>query len=500
MKNKFLLLFTCVFILIKVQANNLVIGASPIYNHANQTLTFTLSWDNSWSINAGPSNWDAVWIFVKRQKCVGNNNWVHQLLSTSNNQHSAMNGTNISTDVAVDAVSDGMGVFVKRIGTNVIGSVTSQTITIKLANTNPSITTTSSDNFKVLGIEMVYVPQGEFYIGDGRTTNTNNFSVGTTSQPVKITSAIQSSGLGAYTNYTSDPKFGAPVDLPATFPYGYNGFYCMKYEISQGLNVEFLNTLTYDQQAAKLAARDETVLPNVDGGYFYNWGPFRTVIATGGKGTFNTVPAKFTTSYPYVPEVLSWQDLTSILDWSGLRPMSEFEFEKTCRGTLLPVKNEYPWGNTLINQVVNGQYTSNVTWSTGLDGNCNYKDNIGAVRSGFAATSTSNRSQAGASYYGILDLGGQLWEQCVGGGSQFNFTKFTTENGDGVLTDIGLSNVNFWPINGGVSSGTILKGGYHNSLAYGLNIIQVSDRTFYDGLGSNKSRSVNAGGRGVRSF
>lgn len=502
MKKSLFLLMMSLFVLLNANANNLVIGTPPIYNHANQTLTFTISWDNSWSISAGPSNWDAVWIFVKRQKCTGNNEWVHQKLNTTSAQHSAMVGGNTSTDVAVDAVQDGMGVFVKRIGANVVGSVATQTIMIKLATTNPTIVTTANDNFKILGIEMVYVPQGEFYVGDGRTTNTNNFSVGTTTQPVKITNAIQTNGLGAYSNYTSDPKLGAPVDLPSTFPYGYNGFYCMKYEISQGLNVEFLNTLTYDQQAVKLTVRGETNLPNNDNIYFNNnWSGFRTYIPAGGKGTFNTVPARFTSVYPHIPENLLWQDLTSILDWSGLRPMSEFEFEKVCRGPLLPVKNEYPWGNTLINQVVNGQYGANITWTSGADGNCNYKDNLGAIRSGFAATSTTNRSQAGATYYGILDIGGQMWEQCVGGGSQFNYTKFTITNGDGVLNDLGLANVDFWPINGGVSSGTILKGGYHYSPAYGLNIIQVSDRTFYDGLSTNKdSRNGSVGGRGVRSF
>lgn len=502
MKNKFFLLCFFCFIIVKAQANNLVIGTTPLYNHASQTLTFTISWDNSWSINAGPSNWDAVWIFVKRQKCTGNNNWVHQMLSTTSAQHSAYTGQNISTDVAVDAVQDGMGVFVKRIGVNVVGSVATQTITIKLASTNPSIATTANDNFKILGMEMVYVPQGEFFVGDGRTTNTTNFSVGTSSQPVKITSAIQASGLGAYSNYTSDPKLGAPVDLPATYPYGYNGFYCMKYEISQGLSVEFLNTLTYDQQAVKLDVKSDNSLPNVDNTYFNNnWSGFKTYIPTGGKGTFNTVPAKFTTVNPHVPETLVWQDLTSILDWSGLRPMSEFEFEKACRGTLPPVKNEYPWGNTLITQVVNGQYGATINWVTGADGNCNYKDNLGAVRSGFAATSTSNRSQSGATYYGIQDMGGQVWEQCVGGGSQYNYTKFTTTNGDGVLSDLGLANVDFWPINGGTASGTILKGGYHYSPAYGVNIVQVSDRTFYEGLITNKStRNGSTGGRGVRSF
>jgi hypothetical protein len=43
---------------------------------------------------------------------------------------------------------------------------------------------------------MVYVPQGEFYIGDGRNTNTNNFSNGNNSgTALKITAAMQAAGL-----------------------------------------------------------------------------------------------------------------------------------------------------------------------------------------------------------------------------------------------------------------------------------------------------------------
>jgi hypothetical protein len=65
-------------------ASNLNVGAST-YNDTDKTLSFTISWDYSWRLATGPSNWDAVWIFIKRQNCnVGSTNqvWAHQLLST----------------------------------------------------------------------------------------------------------------------------------------------------------------------------------------------------------------------------------------------------------------------------------------------------------------------------------------------------------------------------------------------------------------------------------
>ena len=66
---------------------------------------------------------------------------------------------------------------------------------------------------------MVYVPQGEFYVGDGRTTSLNGvFCAAGTTSPLKITSALQASGLGAASNYTSSNNYGCSMPLPDTFP------------------------------------------------------------------------------------------------------------------------------------------------------------------------------------------------------------------------------------------------------------------------------------------
>lgn len=481
------------------KANNLTIGTTT-YSSSNQTLTFTVAWDNSWSISSGPSNWDAVWIFVKRQNCSGNNNWVHQLVSATSSDHLAQTGGATSTVVAVNAVADRMGVFVRRIGTNVVGNVAAQTITLKLASTNPSITTSTSDNFEVIGVEMVYVPQGQFYLGDGRATNSTNFSAGTSNQPILITSTIQSNGLGTYNNYVSNPAYGCTVPLPSSFPIGYNGYYCMKYEIQQGLVVEFLNTITYDQQARVLAPWGR--LPNIVNSYIDdNWYYVNTKVST--AGTYNTVPAVFSCTYPYIPQThLNWGDLTAILDWAGLRPMTEFEFEKACRGPLNPVAYEYPWGSTTINFMGNGSNSATASFSI-VDGYCHGGSwNGGPIRSGFAAGAATNRSQAGATYYGILDMAGQVYEQCVGGGNGYNYSTFTIANGDGILNANGSANVDNWPTNGGSNSGTIIKGGFYNSGSGNLTQFQVSDRQFYDGVSTNRNdvKSTSIGGRGVRSY
>ena len=176
MKN-IIIIFLCMVVSKFTLANNLNI-ASTSFNSSDNTVSFTISWDNSWRLSSGPSNWDAVWVFVKRQACSNTNAWASQLLSTNSADHLASGAV-----LTVDATSDGLGVFIRRASTSTAtGNISSTTITLKFnttaTGTNPIITTGANDNFKVIGLEMVYVPQGNFYLGDGRSTNTNNFSNG----------------------------------------------------------------------------------------------------------------------------------------------------------------------------------------------------------------------------------------------------------------------------------------------------------------------------------
>ena len=496
-------LFSC-----QLFANNLIIG-TPSYNGTNNTLTFTVKWDNSWRVITGPANYDAIWLYAKRQPCGANGIWSHALLSSTASDHS-VSGTNANS-LVIDPVSDNMGVFV-HLGPSsdnqIISSMSTTTIVLKLTETyNPALTGSSSasaDNWKIFGIEMVYVPAGEFYIGDGRSINTNNFSAGNSNQALKITNTIQNTtGLGSYTNYTQSPLYGCSVPLPKEFPLGYNGFYTMKYEISQGQMVDFYNTLTYTQQAAKMKAVANRVL-TVTSQYIGNSNYYMSLYNST-TGTASTIPATFTSANPHLPMgYMNWQDLCSFLDWAGLRPMTEFEYEKACRGNNSgtansPIAFEYPWGNTNLTSPGGYNSASNATWSS-YEGSCNYQMNA-PIRGGAFATSLSNRSQSGATYYGIMEMGGNLWEQCVGGGSGYDYSGFRPTNGNGILTNDGLADVNSWPTTGGSNSGTILKGGYFYSIV-NTNQIQVSDRVYFAGnnLNSATNRDATVGGRGVRSL
>jgi len=65
---------------------------------------------------------------------------------------------------------------------------------------------------------MVYIPTESFYLGDGASDRT--FHKG------------------------DDPAVGLiGADIPVSFPKGYSDFYCMKYQLTQGQYVDFLNCL-----------------------------------------------------------------------------------------------------------------------------------------------------------------------------------------------------------------------------------------------------------------
>jgi len=473
-------------------------------------------WENSWKISTGPSNWDAVWIFVKRQNCntVTNNQWVHQMINPTGNSVTTTN-----SPITVDAVTDSMGVFLRRINSGV-GTISTQTVVLQLpgssiaTNTHPyGITTGATDNFRIYGLEMVYVPQGSFYAGDGRPTNSSNFNAGS-GTPVLITAQTQSNGIGAFSNYVSSPTYGCPSPLPASFPIGYNGFYCMKYELTQQNICDWLNTLSYTQQASSMAYWGSR-LPNVVNNY-WSWTETYEQIYVATAGTYATIPAIFTAPYGFKSTFsLDWSTLTSYLSWSGLRPMTEFEFEKSCRGNNgggatgtpnNPVPYEYPWGNTLIsenglsNQGQSSEYVNSIA-----DGWVNWSWNW-PTRGGAAALANTNRSQSGSTYYGIMDMGGNAYEQCIGGGSGYDYSGFTTANGNALLNpSTAAANITGWPTVGGPSSGTVVRGGnsWSNSCSNPPYRCNTSDRQGYNGTvcGNDDNRYRNGtGGRGIRTF
>jgi len=491
----YILIFTFLFFFVeKSNANNLIIG-SPTVSGAN--LQFTVQWDNSWNVSTGPGNYDAVWIFVKRQVCGGAQTWDHSLLSTNSADHAVSGGV-----LQVDAVTDGVGVFIRRSAVG-NGNIAASTVTLALQPPANGV-----DNFQVNGIEMVYVPTGNFTIGDGVSTYCFNGAT--------ITAATQAAGFASASGYQAS-NYGSTAALPSSYPQGYNAFYCMKYEISQEQYVKFLNALTFTQQFGRIQLSPasatgslpiQSASPNHsrNGIRIMTPGVALTTPAIFGcdlnfNGTFNEAADGQNVACGW----LRWSDLMAYLDWSGLRPMTEMEFEKACRGPAPALANEYAWGTTSVTQATStalnnaGQSSETSTASgNGLSAfNASNQTTFGPLRCGFAAGAATTRYQSGATYWGIMDMTGNVVEQCVGG-YNFNYSSFNGLNGDGVIsTSNGDANTANWPVSGGGQAGGVARGGYFGPMSSGFGEARVSDRNWMTS-NWNQLRNSAGGGRGVR--
>jgi formylglycine-generating enzyme required for sulfatase activity len=107
-----------------------------------------------------------------------------------------------------------------------------------------------------------------------------------------------------------------------------------------------------------------------------------------------------------------------------------------------------------------------------------------------ANANNTGRITAGASYYGILELSGNLWERSVTIGNTTG-RAFTGLHGDGELDLNGNAVVANWP--GTNASGAGFRGGGWNK---GCSIARVSDR--YDAASPHTTRYYNRGLRCVR--
>jgi formylglycine-generating enzyme required for sulfatase activity len=505
MKLKTITRFFLAFLFLQVvssknlQANNLNISAPTV---VGSNLQFTISWDNSWNASLTPSNFDAVWVFVKRQACV-DNLWTHALVSTVSGNHSVTGGV-----LQVDAVADGMGVFIRRSALG-NGNISTSTVTLALQTAANAV-----DNFQVFGTEMVNIPQGDFFIGD----NSNGAGQGSGSngwgfRSVLITNAIQTAGIGAATNYKSSGSNGCPNPLPATYPLGWNSFYSMKYEISQEQYASFLNTLAFTQQLTRTAVNPASAVgtyaianasnPSRNGIKVRTSGVSAITPAVYGcdlnnNGTFNEAADGQNIACNW----LAWSDLIAYLDWAALRPMTEFEFEKVCRGaspSSLP--GEYAWSSVVITQALstsmNNSGQAGETSTASGNGLCAFGGSTtanGPLRCGFAASTATNKSQAGGAWFGVMEMSGNVWEQCVGG-VNFNYSTFTNACGDGTLSAAGgNANTANWPASGGGQAGGVGRGGSYDSGAINCTISDCALMT----NNVNQARIQSMGGRGVR--
>ena len=539
-------------------ANNVQVTSVTLQNIDTAADTanvqFNLSWENSWRVTSGPSNWDATWVFVKYH--TGDLNWKSANLDVVDASHSLPAAATL--DMGVNGTR-GMGAFIYR-GAPGTGNNAWNGIKLKWNYGADGVSDTALITLDVHAVEMVYVPQGSFFAGDGVVragaadiASLIDGTVPATAAPFKfvnagptivgpVAGAISATGLVA----------GAYKPVPTTFPNGFDAFYIMKYEGSQGQWAAFLNS-TSNLGAVPYTFFETLVSPNpappaVGFPLVETWWG-RQGFYSVDNGVLNVVPIRVTGGNPVAPlpavptrrlVTPRWPDRAFLstdvaalayLDWSGLRPMTEFEFEKAARGPVPSVAGEFAWGTSdialltyaMANPAPNPA-TSMALLNDGLPNEApavNYNEAggnawvratqlkadsglpvLGPCRVGMFAKPAYNgptppRIQSGAGYYGVMDLTGNLSELVA----RWPFhlvtnaaALFVADHGDGVLGTNGQQNVAGWPTTA-VAFG--VRGGSFEESAVPVSFRSLLGAAWPAAPAANSIR--NPGIRGVRS-
>ena len=516
--------------------NYLTIGKAEIqHSPSTAKLNFDLSWEASWRSG---DLYDATWLFVKYRDEDGR--WQHATIDKGSSTLSEDQGNLPEIRVA----PEGVGCMVYRAVDSEGDNNWKLTLTVE-ANWK-----THPEEFRVFGLEMIHVAGGPFEAGTLKSERARGevLTPGAGGAPYDplftYKSGVRDNYGGVYKVTSEAPiKIGKEdgnlywidANIPGTntfsgipegileadFPKGTRAFYQMKYELSQQEYCDFLNTLTPTQQKA----RDFTGIRE-----------YNRPIADYRNAIINE-NGLYTTNRPDRPcNFLSWLDGQAYADWAGLRHMTELEFEKSCRGPVPAIYREYVWG---VNELEDRQNMRYVTRFLGKDGNLatsetgeEYCDgnihasmfsyfNIddvckpssrfydpssagcrgftggdggrGPVGKGiFGRSSEGDRVKAGATYYGAMEMGGNLQEPVVAVGHPSG-RKFRGTHGDGTLSPEGMATNEDWqPINGEYAFGG--RGGcwkFHENHA------RTSDR--FKGLRQKQNRRAShIGFRGVR--
>jgi formylglycine-generating enzyme required for sulfatase activity len=197
--------------------------------------------------------------------------------------------------------------------------------------------------------------------------------------------------------------------------------------------------------------------------------------------------------------------------------MTELEYEKAGRGNLPPTMGEYAWGNSMAYQPnyapsdegsgvelpaygynVAVGYLADYTSSPSNQGGSNPL--TGPQRVGSCAYQTTSRAQAGAGYYGVMDLTGNVEEEVVWLGDIASRTTYTGTHGNGLLDATGkVTNSDWLAITSfGLRGGSFYPADDFNPsiLSHHFYVVTLSSRNF-SALTADAA-SFTAGGRGVR--
>lgn len=397
---------------------------ATLYRNEGQLCALlTLSWKHAWR---NERNHDGAWLFFKTKSPEGS--YRHAWLASKGHQV-VDELVEWPASLTMEVSEDGAGALVFP-GKEFRGEVNA-TVNVCLQERQPI------ENLQVYGLEMVFIPggpnklgnpgsvalsAGAFYLAGSNSNYGGLFELTHEDQEIPVG---PSAGALYYSPAASTGDGKGPI--PASFPKGVAPFWIMKYELAVGQYVDFLNALSPDQ------ARNRSPIETSGA----QEAPYFSHLGEKSRESIRFSGGRRVALYPEQPcGFLGWKDLLAYADWAGLRPMTELEYTKTCRGTREPIAGGYPWGAA-----------TRIYLQRGLDEN-GFLYNGRFLFEGQLDHHIRSLSIFGASYYWVMDLSGSLWEWAVSIGHPEG-RAFTGQHGDGQLAHTGEANTSGWPMDNG---------------------------------------------------
>ncbi len=388
------------------------------------SVIFDIKWKNAWH---NDKNHDAVWIFMKFNGPWNN----HVKLSATG--HKILKVREGSSTPIINVSKDSLGLFLYP-EPGFQGDVDMK-IQLILDTINQTPSRSKLTGLSVHGLEMVYIPEGSFTLGSPDNASIKRASfyksdgTGNPDGLISITSEDEiavgpEKGQLYYwserTIYNGDQKGPIPKD----FPKGYNAYYIMKYELTQGQYADFLNKIPpgWTFERAPIAGLD-----------YYNK-----------RGGIRLEHGKYIAESPQRPmNFISFTDGLAYTDWASLRPITELEYTKAARGPSQPIPAEFVWGTNTYDRLE--RYVSP------------YGELVFANGHSESELTDVTRPILGASYYWVMDLSGSLWEKVITIGNSIG-RNFKGSHGDGIL-NFGEATNDDWPKSDNEEGGFGYRGG-----------------------------------------
>ena len=425
----YFILFTFLFPLLS-QASDLKISNVRSVERGDISISapsviFDISWKNSWNNN---KNKDAVWVFLKF-----NGYWDNHVKINTTGNRILKNRVRTLARPTIELSDDRLGFFIHP-PNSYRGDVNIK-VQIQLDTAEQDINYRKMKGLSVHGIEMVYIPKGSFTLGSPDEESLSRASFyksdenGNRDGLIRINSEAEievGAKQGALYYQSEEVLYNGDQmgPVPADFPKGYDAFYIMKYELTQGQYCQFLNTIPE--------------------GYTFIRSPIGGKKYYEKRGSIVYEDGKYSTPSPNRPmNFVSFTDGLAFSDWAALRPITELEYTKAARGPSRPIPYEFVWGTDNYDQLE--RYVtpdSELVLANGMDE---------------SELTDQNRAAFGASYYWVMDLSGSVWEKVITIGNPIG-RAFRGTHGDGSL-DFGNATNEDWPSSDNEKGGFGYRGG-----------------------------------------